>query len=67
MKLSLAGRMLSDMRGAILTRCQATCVRHGHQSRKGRENIPISGTNRGRGENIPIAGTNRGRGERIFP
>eukprot|EP00976_Prorocentrum_cordatum_P067791 1178889-Prorocentrum_minimum.AAC.5 len=30
----------------------------GHQSQKGRENIPISGTNRRRGENIPIAGTN---------
>eukprot|EP00959_Pyramimonas_sp_CCMP1952_P368662 7722310-Pyramimonas_sp.AAC.1 len=49
-----------------------------HQSQKGRENIPVSGTNRGRergeeytrsghqsrkGRNIPVASTNRGRGE----
>eukprot|EP00976_Prorocentrum_cordatum_P117610 1196335-Prorocentrum_minimum.AAC.1 len=27
-------------------------TRNGHQSRKGRENIPVTGTNRGRGERI---------------
>eukprot|EP00959_Pyramimonas_sp_CCMP1952_P024259 509031-Pyramimonas_sp.AAC.2 len=37
----------------------------GHHSRKGRENIPVAGTNCGRGENIPVAGTNCGRGENI--
>eukprot|EP00959_Pyramimonas_sp_CCMP1952_P475493 9504191-Pyramimonas_sp.AAC.1 len=40
-------------------------TRSGHRLRKGRENIPVAGTNRGGRENIPVAGTNRGRRENI--
>eukprot|EP00959_Pyramimonas_sp_CCMP1952_P244482 5110330-Pyramimonas_sp.AAC.1 len=36
-----------------------------HQSQKGRENIPVAGTNHRKGENIPVAGTNHRREERI--
>eukprot|EP00976_Prorocentrum_cordatum_P075990 1182119-Prorocentrum_minimum.AAC.2 len=52
------------------TRAPCLCARRningGHQSRKGRENIPVAGTNHVRGERIysyraPIA-----KGERIF-
>eukprot|EP00976_Prorocentrum_cordatum_P071399 1180309-Prorocentrum_minimum.AAC.1 len=34
--------------------CETEYTRSGHQSRKGRENIPVAGTNHGRGENKDV-------------